>query len=306
MTWEGAFTALATPFADDGSVDEAALRALVRYQVDGGITGLVACGTTGETPTLADPERLRIVEVVLDEVAGRCPVIAGAGGNDTAHVCGQAKDMAELGVTGLLSVSPYYNRPTQPGLVAHFSAVADATDLPVILYNVPGRTGGRIAVETAIHLAAHPRIVGIKEASGDISAFDALLAQAPDGFTVLSGDDALTFPAMCLGAAGVISVVSNLEPTRMQRLVEAVLRGDQAEGRRLHRELSPLMAACFLTTNPAPVKTGLSLLGMGSDRMRLPLVPPPPEVRAEMVRCLQALGHDIGDSGATSNTIRLA
>ena len=289
MKLEGAFTALVTPFHEDGSVDFKALASLIEWQIGSGISGLVMCGTTGETPTLSYAEQDRIIETAVATSAERVPVIAGAGGNDTAAVVKRAQIVAALGVDGLLSVSPYYNRPSQAGLHAHFSAIAAATDLPVILYNVPGRTGGSIDPSTALPLAEHPNIVAIKEASGRIEAFDRILSEAPAGFQVLSGDDALTLPALSLGATGVISVTSNLEPTRMQRLVEAGLRGDFAEARRLHRELVPLMRACFLDTNPIPVKAGLAALGRCALRYRLPLVPPNDDVRAELARCLERL-----------------
>jgi len=291
MELSGAYTALVTPFASDTRIDEPALRQLVRYQVEGGVAGIVACGTTGETPTLSFAERPQVAEIVIDEVGGRCPVIVGAGGNNTALVTEEARAMARLGASALLSVSPYYNRPSQAGLLSHFRAVADATDRPLILYNVPGRTGGSIHPATAHTLAAHPLIVAIKEASGQIAAFDALLADAPDDFVVLSGDDALTFPAMCLGARGVISVASNLEPRRVQQLCEAVHGGALQRARTLHFELAPLFRACFLDTNPVPTKAGLALVGLADERVRLPLVPASEEVRAEMARCLSALGH---------------
>lgn len=293
MELNGTYTALATPFAADGEVDEAALRSLVRYQLEGNVSGLVACGTTGETPTLSGVERQRIAEVVIDEAAGRCPVIVGAGGNNTATVAAEARAMARLGAAAILSVSPYYNRPSQKGLIAHFRTVADASDTPLILYNVPGRTGGTIEAPTAHLLADHPNIVAIKEASGRLASFQALLADLPDGFQVLSGDDALTFPAMCLGARGVISVAANLEPGCMQRLTEVTAAGDLEAGRVLHFKLSPLFRACFLDTNPVPVKAGLTLIGLFGETVRLPLVPAGESVRAEMARCLTDLNHDL-------------
>lgn len=293
MDLSGAFTALATPFSASGDVDDAALVRLVEYQIEGRISGIVVCGTTGETPTLSRAEREALVARVVEIVDGRCPVIAGAGGNDTARVVDEARAIADLGVAALLSVSPYYNRPNQEGLVRHFRAVADGAGCPMILYNVPGRTGGNIDSATAHELARHPNVLGIKEASGRIASFQALLTDAPDGFVVLSGDDALTFPAMCLGADGVISVASNLDPGRVQRLTEAASAGDLRRARELHFELSPLFDACFLDTNPVPVKAGLALLGLADDRLRLPLVPAGGAVRDEMARCLRALNHDL-------------
>ncbi len=299
MELRGAYTALATAFTTDNQIDEASLRRLVGYQIDGGIAGLVACGTTGETPTLSTDERRRVVEIVIDEAAGRCPVIVGAGGNNTAQVAADARAMSALGAAAILSVSPYYNKPSQEGLLSHFHRVADAATCPLILYNVPGRTGGSIRPETAHALAAHENIIAIKEASGDVAVFQELLANSPPDFVVVSGDDALTFPAMCLGAQGVISVASNLEPGRMQRLSEAVLAGDLNRARALHFELSPLFRACFLDTNPVPVKAGLSMIGLGDDSVRLPLVRCGRDVRAEMAHCLAELGHDVTPSPVT-------
>ena len=299
----GAFTALATPFSSDESIDEESLRRLVRYQIDGGIAGLVACGTTGETPTLSGHERQRVAEIVIDEAGGRCPVIVGAGGNNTANVVAEAREMARIGASAILSVSPYYNRPSQAGLLRHFRTIADATDCPLILYNVPGRTGGNIEAETAHALAAHPNIVAIKEASGRIASFEALLLDAPPDFVVLSGDDPLTFPTMCLGARGVVSVAANLAPTRVQRLTETVAAGDLAGARALHFELTPLFRACFLDTNPVPVKAGLAMIGFGSARLRLPLVPTGEAVRDEMARCLTALGHDLTSAPSQNKAV---
>lgn len=302
MKLNGALTALVTPFQDDGSLDIPALRRLVDWQIDSGIAGLVACGTTGETPTLSQPEQDQVIETILEVAAGRVPVIAGAGGNDTRAVVERARIVAGLGVDGLLSVSPYYNRPSQEGLLAHFRAVADATALPVVLYNVPGRTGGNIDPATAVALAEHPNVVALKEASGRIASFEQVLARAPESFAVLSGDDALTLPALSLGASGVISVVSNLEPARMQALVEAGLRGDFGAARRIHYALSPLMRACFLDTNPVPVKAGLAHRGRCALRYRLPLVPSSAAVHAEMVRCLDALEEFPAAAMASAST----
>lgn len=269
----GCGTALITPFTPDGSVDEPAVRNLVSRQLEAGIDYLVPCGSTGEAATLSLEEHVRVVQLTVDVVNGRVPVIAGAGASDTARAVALAKGCAAVGATHLLVVSPMYNKPPQRGLLSHFRAVADAAGLPVVLYNVPGRTGGNIDADTVLELAQDARFVAVKEASGRLEQIDAILAARPDSFGVLSGDDALTLPIMALGGDGVISVVSNLFPTAMVALTRAVARGKLQEARVLHRALRPIFAAAFIDSNPMPVKAALAADALVHDVLRLPLVP---------------------------------
>ncbi len=270
---EGCGTALVTPFLSSGKVDEGALRALVSRQIGGGVDFLVPCGTTGETPTLNGRERLRVVELVLDEAAGRLPVVAGAGGNSTTEVVQSAMRLAASGVDGLLSVTPYYNKPNQEGLYRHYANLAQAVTVPIFLYDVPGRTGVSLAVETVARLAEIPNIAGLKEASGDLSRIVALQQALPAEFVLLSGEDGLVLPIMAAGGRGVISVVSNLVPAWMSALVRACQVGDFAWGRKLQARLAPLVRACFLETNPIPVKAALAMQGHLEEVYRLPLAP---------------------------------
>jgi 4-hydroxy-tetrahydrodipicolinate synthase len=286
----GCGTALVTPFQRDGSVDEAALRRLVQFQLREGIDFLVPCGTTGETPTLEHGEYLGVIRVVVQEVAGKVPIIAGVGGNSTKKVIELAQEVQPLGVQGILSVAPYYNKPTQEGLYQHFKAIADSTDLPVILYNVPGRTSSNIEPATVARLSKIENIIGIKEASGSITQQMEVLNLVEPGFRVLSGDDAFTFPLMALGGVGVISVVSNEIPGAMTKLTHLLLEGKYDEARRLNAQLLPLMQANFIETNPIPVKAALAMMGMIEEVYRLPLVPMKPENRAKLEKVLAAHG----------------
>jgi len=288
--WTGCGTALVTPFTAAGDVDEAALRRLVRRQIAAGIHFLVPCGTTGENPTLSANERRRIVEIVVEEAAGHVPVLAGAGGYDTHGVVALARDMAAAGADGLLSVTPYYNKPTPDGLYAHYSAVADATDLPVIVYNVPGRTACNIDVATLIRLAGIPKVAGVKEASGNMTQICQVCHDLPADFIVLSGDDPLTLPMMAIGAKGIISVVSNETPRPMVELVEAVEGNRLDAARRIHNRLLPLMLVNFVESNPIPVKAALAEMGLITEAYRLPMVPPRPESREKIVAALRNLG----------------
>jgi 4-hydroxy-tetrahydrodipicolinate synthase len=286
----GCGTALVTPFRADGSVDDGALRRLVQFQLREGIDFLVPCGTTGETPTLEHGEYTAIIRLVVEEAAKKVPVIAGVGGNNTRKVAALAEEVSGLGVQGILSVAPYYNKPTQEGLYQHFEAIADSTDLPIIVYNVPGRTSSNIEPTTAARLAKITNIVAIKEASGSITQqMETLAAVGPD-FGVLSGDDAFTFPLMALGGAGVISVISNEIPGPMTRLARLCLDGKFDEARKLHFELLPLMQVNFIETNPIPVKAALAMMGMIEEVYRLPLVPMKPENRAKLEKVLAAQG----------------
>ena len=268
----GCGTALVTPFTPAGEVDEPALRALVEWQLARGVHFLVPCGSTGEAATLTAEEHLRTVRIVAEQVGGRVPVVAGAGGNDTARAVRWSREVARAGATHLLHVSPMYNKPQPRGIVAHFRAIAEAGAAPVVVYNVPGRTGSNIDATTALALAAIPGIVGLKEASGQVVQVGEILAARPGGFAVLSGDDVLTLPLMALGADGVISVVSNATPAAMVALVEACARGDLPQARAWQRALGPWMATAFVESNPAPVKAALAMLGRCADVLRLPLV----------------------------------
>ncbi|MDQ6925333.1 MAG: 4-hydroxy-tetrahydrodipicolinate synthase [Candidatus Eremiobacteraeota bacterium] len=269
----GCGTALVTPFTADGAVDDAALRRLVTWQLAEGVHFLVPCGSTGEAATLSFDEHRRVVEIVVAEVGGRVPVVAGAGSNDTARAIAFSRAMRDGGATHLLHVSPMYSKPPQRGIEAHFRAIADATDLPIVLYNVPGRTASNVEAATTLRLAEVPNIVAIKEASGNLAQVDAILRDRPADFAVLSGEDALTFAMLGLGADGVISVVSNAMPRAMAQLCDMAASGESDAALDMHRRLSPWMDAAFIESNPIPVKAALAMLGLCSDVLRLPLVP---------------------------------
>ena len=287
--FSGTGTALVTPFRLDGAICERTLRALVKRQIDAGIDFLVPCGTTGESPTLSDEEHMRVVEITLDVAKGKIPVLAGAGGYNTADVISRARGLSALGVSGILSVTPYYNKPTQEGLYQHFKAIAAAVDLPIILYSVQGRTGVNIEPATVLRLSQIANIVGIKEASGSITQMGAILSQVPGDFLVLSGDDSMTLPLIALGGRGLISVASNEIPAEMTRLVQAALSGDFAEARRLHYRYLALMDINFVESNPIPVKAALAEMGLLEPSWRLPLVPPKPENLARIRAVLESL-----------------
>ncbi len=286
----GCGTALVTPFRKDGSVDDEALHRLVQFQLREGIDFLVPCGTTGETPTLEHGEYLGVIRLVVEEAGGKVPILAGVGGNNTKKVMDLAAEVQGLGVQGILSVAPYYNKPTPEGLYQHFKAVADATDLPVILYNVPGRTSSNIEPATVARLSKIENIVGIKEASGSITQQMEVVNAVEPGFAVLSGDDAFTLPLMAVGGVGVISVVSNEIPGPMVKLAHLLLDGNYAEARKLNAQLLPLMQANFIETNPIPVKAALAMMGMIEEVYRLPLVPMKPENRARLEKALVTQG----------------
>jgi len=287
----GCGTALVTPFRKDSSLDEEAVRRLARRQVEAGIDFLVPCGTTGESPTLTHAEQRRVVEITIEEGRrGKVPVVAGAGGNNTAHVIEMAREFQALGADGILSVSPYYNKPTQEGLYQHYKALAAAVPLPIILYNIPGRTGVNIEPATVKRLSEIDNIVGVKEASGNISQMAALLDLLPERFIVLSGDDVITLPLMSLGGRGVISVSSNEIPAEMTRITKLALANDFAAAREIHRRYSRLMAANFIETNPGPVKAAMALMGLLEPVFRLPMVPPKPENLAKIRSVLEAVG----------------
>ncbi|HEX8907435.1 MAG TPA: 4-hydroxy-tetrahydrodipicolinate synthase [Longimicrobiaceae bacterium] len=269
----GCGTALATPFTADGAVDEPALRAFVDWQITEGIHFVVPCGSTGEAATMTPAEHRRVVEITVEVTHGRVPVVAGAGSNDTRKAVELSKEMRAAGATHLLHVSPMYNKPPQRGIVEHFKRVADATDLPIIVYNVPGRTGSNIEAATTLELAHIPNVVGIKEASGNLGQIGDILGARPLGFSVLSGDDALTVPIMAMGGDGVISVTSNATPRLMAEMTDAARSGDFAAARAMHERLLPWMHAAFVESNPLPVKAALAMLGKMRNVLRLPLVP---------------------------------
>jgi 4-hydroxy-tetrahydrodipicolinate synthase len=286
----GCGTAMVTPFRRDQSLDEETLRHLVRRQIGAGINFLVPCGTTGESPTLTRAEQLRVVGITVEEVGGRVPVLAGAGGYNTAEVIELAREFKAIGANGILSVTPYYNRPTQEGLLQHYQAIASAVALPIILYNVPGRTGCNIDPATVVKLAEIDNIVGIKEASGNISQMAAVAAKAPKEFLVLSGDDSVTVPLMAIGGRGIVSVVSNEIPAEMTRLVQLCAENDFAAAREIHQRYFPLMEVNFIESNPMPVKAAMGMMGLLEPVWRLPLVAPKAESLAKIRGVLESLG----------------
>jgi 4-hydroxy-tetrahydrodipicolinate synthase len=289
----GVGTALITPFTKTGAVDEAAVRRLAKRQVDAGIHFLVPCGTTGETPTLSPAERRRIVEICVEETRGRALVCAGAGGYDTREIVHAAQEMQKAGADGLLSVTPYYNRPTPEGLYQHYKAIADATPLPIVLYNVPGRTGCNIDPATLMRLATIPTVVAVKEASGNVSQMAEICRSVPDDFIVLSGDDALTLPLMAIGGRGIISVASNEVPAEMVQIVEAAERNDFATARQWHQKLMPIMQVNFVESSPGPVKFAMAAMGLCEEVFRLPMVPPRQASKDKVLGVLKDLGLPI-------------
>jgi 4-hydroxy-tetrahydrodipicolinate synthase len=286
----GVGTALVTPFTRSGDVDEAAVRRLGRRQVDAGVHFLCPCGTTGENPTLTDAERIRTVEILADEVRGKVPILAGAGGYNTKDVILLAGEMKKAGATGLLSVTPYYNKPTQDGLYQHYRAVAESTPMPIVVYNVPGRTGVNVEPATLARMAALPNIVGVKEASGNVTQMCEICRIMPADFIVVSGDDALTLPLMAVGGRGIISVAGNEIPAEMVQMVEAAERGDFAAARAIHTRILPLMLGNFIESNPVPVKAAMAAMGLIEEVYRLPMTSPKPESKAKILQILKELG----------------
>lgn len=280
---------MVTPFREDLSLDESTLRSLIRRQIEAGIDFLVPCGTTGESPTLTRDEHLRVIEITVQEADGRVPVLAGAGGYNTAEVIELAREIEALGADGLLSVTPYYNKPTQEGLYQHYKAIADSTRLPIILYSVQGRTGINVEPATVRRLSEIGNIVGIKEASGNIGQMSAILNIVPDDFIVLSGDDAITLPLIALGGRGVISVVSNEIPAEMAELVRLANAGNFDRARTLHRKYLPLMEVNFVESNPVAVKAAMAAMGLLERTYRLPLVPPQPQSMDRIECVLESL-----------------
>jgi 4-hydroxy-tetrahydrodipicolinate synthase len=285
----GCGTAMVTPFRKDLSLDEDALRRLIRRQIAGGINFLVPCGTTGESPTLTHEEHLRVVAITLEEAKGKVPILAGAGGYDTRKVIEMAREIERMGADGILSVTPYYNKPTQEGLYHHYKAIASAISLPIILYNVPPRTNVNVDPATLRRLAEIENIIGVKEASGNIAQITQVIQQTPEEFIVLSGDDAVTLPIVAMGGRGIISVASNEIPAQMTRLAQLCLSGDFAGARALQRTYTPLLDVNFIETNPVPVKAGMAEMGLLEPVWRLPLVPPRVENLAKIRSVLESL-----------------
>jgi 4-hydroxy-tetrahydrodipicolinate synthase len=270
---KGCGTALVTPFNANGSVDEGALRALVDWQIDEGIHFLVPCGSTGEAATMTLDEHRRVVAITIEQAKGRVPVVAGAGSNDTKKAIALSEMMRDAGATHLLHTSPMYNKPPQRGIVAHYRAIAEAVDLPIVVYNVPGRTGSNIEAKTTLELAKIPGIAAVKEASGHLSQIADIIHGRPAGFSVLSGDDELTLPVMALGGNGIVSVISNATPRLMSQLCEKMAAGDLEGAREIHFRLLSWMRAAFIESNPLPVKAGMAMMGKVQNVLRLPLVP---------------------------------
>ncbi|HTS60720.1 MAG TPA: 4-hydroxy-tetrahydrodipicolinate synthase [Candidatus Acidoferrales bacterium] len=293
----GCGTALVTPFKRDQSLDEATLRTLVRRQIEAGINFLVPCGTTGESPTLTRAEHLRVVEITLEQAKGKVPVLAGAGGYNTHEVIELARELESMGVDGILSVTPYYNKPTQEGLYQHYSAIASAVRLPIVVYSVQGRTGVNVEPATLARLAKIPNIVGVKEASGNVGQMATILNEVPASFTVLSGDDAITIPLCALGGRGIISVVSNEIPAEMALLAQHCLGGDFAAARAIQAKYLPLMNVNFIESNPIPVKAAMGLMGLLEPVWRLPMVPPSAASLAKIDKVLEAVGLLVHHAG---------
>ena len=291
MELMGCGTALVTPFHRDGSVDEPALRALVNGQIEGGISFLIPCGTTGEASTLSEEEWLRVIEVTVETAGGRVPVFAGATHNATHEAVARVRKLSQVrGLTGVLTANPYYNRPGQEGQFQHFRAIAEATELPVLLYNIPGRTGANLEPATVLRLAKIANVIGIKESSGNIAQITELLISAPQGFKVFAGDDGLALPVIALGGAGLVSVASNVIPAQMARMVNAALADDWATARRINGQFFRLMQAHFWEPSPAPVKAVLAMLGRGDDVLRLPMVQVSDATRHKLEAVLSELG----------------
>jgi len=284
----GVGTALVTPFRKDGSIDEPAVRRLARRQIDSGVHFLSPVGTTGEAPTLSHAEKLRVIELVVEEAAGRVPVLAGAGGYDTREVADFARQVERTGANGLLSVTPYYNKPTPEGMYQHFKTIADSTRLPIVLYNVPSRTAINLDVKTTARLSEIPNIVGIK-APGDLVQISEIISATADDFIVLSGDDPVAVAHMAVGGRGVVSVASNEAPAEMAQIIELCEHGDYAGARKLHHWLLPLLQVNFVESNPIPVKAAMAAMGLLEENYRLPLVPPSAAAREKVMLVLQNL-----------------
>ncbi len=289
-SFQGTGTAMITPFKADGSIDEQALRRFVDFQIDGGVDMLLPCGTTGEGATLDDDETDRVVRIVIEQAKGRVPIIVGAGSNSTAKAVQMAKRVRKLGADGVLSVGPYYNKPTQQGYYEHFRSIAEAENIPIIVYNVPGRTGGNIEAKTMLRLAEIPNIVAVKEASGNIGQIMDIIRDAPQNFSVLSGDDAMALPVIAVGGHGIVSVVSNEAPAMMSAMIHAALGGNLTQAKELHYKLLPLMNINFIESNPIPVKAALAMMGLIEENYRLPLVRITPASREKLAKVVEEVG----------------
>lgn len=287
--FKGVYTAIVTPFTDDNKIDEKTLRNLTDFQIEKGVQGIVPVGTTGESPTLDHEEHHRVIEIVIDQAKGRVPVIAGTGSNCTDEAIRLTEKAKQAGAAASLQVAPYYNKPTQEGFYRHFTAVADTVGLPVIVYNIPGRSGKNIENSTMLKLAEHKNIIAVKEASGNIIQIMDLISKKPDSFTVLSGDDNLAFPILALGGKGVISVASNIVPDRMNEFVQSALEGNWDKARKMHYELLPLFRAIFIETNPIPIKASLAMKGMIKENFRLPMCRMSEEHRKALQKVLKEL-----------------
>jgi 4-hydroxy-tetrahydrodipicolinate synthase len=304
MQLRGCGTALVTPFRSDGSIDEPALRSLVSWQIDSGIDFLIPCGTTGETPTLSHDEWLRVIDITIEVGAGRVPIVAGATSNSTQDAVAKAKEVASRsGVDAVLTASPYYNKPTQEGQYRHFRAIAEAIDKPIILYNVPGRTGTNIEPATIVRLAEVPHILGVKEASGNMTQIAEVCSTVPEGFLVFSGDDAITLPVIALGGVGIVSVASNEIPREMSEMTRAALNNDWDKARRIHRKYLGLMQANFIESSPLPVKAVLAMMGKIEEIYRLPLLPMRRETRSKLQKIATEVGLVASPSVATNQLV---
>ncbi len=293
--FQGTGTALVTPFKKNGSVDEVALCELVHFQIKGGVEALVPCGTTGESPTLSHEEQSRVIEIVVEESKGKAKVFAGAGGNNTYEVVEKAKNAKAAGADAILSVSPYYNKPTQEGIFQHYAAIADAVDIDIIVYNIQGRTASNVEAQTILRMAEEiPRVIGVKEASGNLGQMMEIAHHRPAHFSLLSGDDQLTVPLMALGGDGCISTTANEVPKMFSDMVRFCLKEKWEKARALHFKLLHLMNANFVETNPIPVKAALAMMGMCEEVYRLPLVPISEKNREKLKKALQEL-HILGD-----------
>ncbi len=289
MNFEGAYTALVTPFTKSKEIDEPALRELVDFQISEGISGLVPVGTTGESPTLDIEENIRVVEVVVEQANGRVPVIAGTGSNSTKEAIEMTKLAAEIGANASLQVAPYYNKPTSEGFYGHFSAIADAVDIPLVIYNIPSRTGKNIDNATMLRIATIPTVCAVKEASGDMQQVTDLIARKPASLDILSGDDNLTLPIIALGGKGVISVASNLIPKEMEELAKAAVAGEMEKAREIHYRLLPFFQAIFFETNPIPIKAALANDGRIEESYRLPMCPMSEHLRKALIDVIKKL-----------------
>jgi len=287
--FQGVFTALVTPFNEDRSVNKEELKKLIDFNIEKGVSGIVPMGTTGESPTLSHEEHIEIIETVCKYVDKRVPIIAGTGSNSTKEALFMTTRAKELGADASLQVAPYYNKPTQEGFYRHYKKIADEVDLPIIVYNIPGRSGKNIETDTIVRLSSHPNIIGVKEASGSLPQMMDVINGTPDDFVVLSGDDGLTLPLMAAGGKGVISVASNIVPDRMSAMVKAGLNEDFEKMRKLHYELLPLFKVEFIETNPIPIKTALAMKGMIKEIFRLPMCEMYPENKKKLRSVLEDL-----------------